>query len=80
MDTASLGCNHEDGIGFIDSIYCGDHDEWIMPVISTRDTIIHKNDRICQFRIQKKQPTIKFVVVDKLEWEDRGGFGSTGTN
>ena len=35
---------------------------------------------ICQFRIVKKQPEIEFEVVDKLEGENRGGFGSTGTN
>ena len=76
----NYGLIQTNGIGVIDNTYCGDHDEWMLPVISTRDTIIHKNDRICQFRIQKKQPTIKFIVVDKLESEDRGGFGSTGTN
>lgn len=74
------GIIQTNGIGVIDSTYCGDHDEWMMPVIATRETIIRKNDRICQFRIQKKQPTIKFVVVDKLGGDDRGGFGSTGTN
>ena len=30
--------------------------------------------------VPSAQPTIKFVVVDKLGGEDRGGFGSTGTN
>ena len=74
------GIIQTNGIGVIDSTYCGDHDEWMMPVVATRGTIIHKNDRICQFRIQKKQPTIKFVRVDKLGGNDRGGFGSTGTN
>ena len=74
------GIIQTNGIGVIDSTYCGDHDEWMMPVVATRETIIHKNDRICQFRIQKKQPTIKFVKVDKLGGNDRGGFGSTGTN
>ena len=74
------GIIQTNGIGVIDSTYCGDHDEWMMPVVATRETIIHKNDRICQFRIQKKQPAIKFVKVDKLGGNDRGGFGSTGTN
>lgn len=76
----NYGLIQTNGIGVIDNTYCGDHDEWMMPVISTRDTIIHRNDRICQFRIQKKQPAIKFVAVEKLGGEDRGGFGSTGTN
>ena len=74
------GIIQTNGIGIIDSTYCGDHDEWMMPVVATRETIIHKNDRICQFRIQKKQPAIKFVKVDQLGGDDRGGFGSTGTN
>ena len=76
----NYGIIQTNGIGIIDSTYCGNNDEWLMPVLATRETMIHKNDRICQFRIQKKQPTIKFVVVDKLCNEDRGGFGSTGTN
>ena len=58
--------------------YCGDNDIWKMPVYATRDTVIHKNDRICQFRIQKKQPNIEFVEVEHLGNADRGGFGSTG--
>ncbi len=76
----NYGLIQTNGIGIIDSTYCGNNDEWMMPVLATREIMIHKNDRICQFRIQKKQPTIKFVVVDKLGDEDRGGFGSTGTN
>lgn len=76
----NYGIIQTNGIGIIDSTYCGNNDEWMMPVLATREVMIHKNDRICQFRIQKKQPTIKFVVVDKLGDEDRGGFGSTGTN
>ncbi len=75
----NYGIIQTNGIGIIDSTYCGNNDEWMMPVLATREVMIHKNDRICQFRIQKKQPTIKFVVVDKLGDENRGGFGSTGT-
>ena len=51
-----------------------------MPVYATRDTMIHKNDRICQFRIEKHQPTIMFEEVDTLGNEDRSGFGSSGKN
>ena len=58
--------------------YCGDNDVWKMPVYATRYTVIHKNDRICQFRIQKKQPDIEFIEVDHLGNDNRGGFGSTG--
>ena len=74
-----FGIIQANSIGVLDNSFAGDNDEWGMPVIAVRDTEIQFNDRICQFRIQKKQPTIKFVVVDKLGGEDRGGFGSTGT-
>ena len=64
--------------GVIDGSYCGDNDMWRMPVIALRDTEIHVNDRICQFRIFKNQPAIEFDEVSHLEGEDRGGFGTTG--
>lgn len=64
--------------GVIDGSYCGDNDMWRMPVIAMRDTQIHVNDRICQFRIFKNQPAIVFDEVSHLEGADRGGFGTTG--
>ena len=64
--------------GVVDSSYCGDNDMWRMPVIAMRDTVIHVNDRICQFRIMKNQPKLSFEEVEHLEGADRGGFGSTG--
>lgn len=67
-------------MGVIDESYCGDDDQWMMPVLATKAVIIHRNDRICQFRIVKKQPKILFQEVDTLGEESRGGFGSTGTN
>lgn len=64
--------------GIVDGSYCGDNDMWRMPVIALRDTVIHVNDRICQFRIMENQPKIRFEEVAHLTGEDRGGFGSTG--
>lgn len=64
--------------GVVDGSYCGDNDMWRMPVIAIRDTQIHVNDRICQFRIMKNQPEILFEEVEHLEGKDRGGFGTTG--
>ena len=64
----------------IDETYCGDNDIWKYPAYALRDTIIHKNDRICQFRIEKHQPTIEFEEVEHLEGEERGGFGSSGVS
>ena len=65
-------------MGVIDNSYSGDNDQWGMPVIAMRDTIIHKNDRICQFRITQKQPDFEFTEVKCLDTKSRGGFGSTG--
>ncbi len=64
--------------GIVDGSYCGDNDMWRMPVIAMRDTVIHVNDRICQFRIMENQPKIVFEEVAHLAGKDRGGFGSTG--
>lgn len=65
-------------IGIMDESYCGDNDEWKFPAYATRDTLIPKGERICQFRIVKHQPEIKFEMVDTLGNPDRGGYGSTG--
>lgn len=70
-----IQANH---VGVIDNSYCGNNDIWKYPAIALRNTKIYKNDRICQFRIMKKQPEFDFDTVDYLEDEDRGGFGSTG--
>ena len=67
-------------IGVIDESYCGDGDEWHFPAFATRAAYIKKNDRICQFRIEKHQPHVSFEEVTLLENEDRGGIGSTGKN
>jgi len=49
-----------------------------MPAIALRDTVIHKNDRICQFRILEHQPKHTIKTVQSLGNADRGGIGSTG--
>ena len=65
-------------MGIIDNSYCGDNDQWFFPAYALEDTIINKNDRICQFRIVEKQPKINFEEVNELKNPDRGGHGSTG--
>lgn len=72
------GIIQTNGMGIIDNTYCGDDDQWMMPVYATRDTVINFNDRIAQFRIVENQPRLEFKVVEHLEEENRGGFGSTG--
>lgn len=66
--------------GVVDESYKGDNDQWFFPAYALKDTIINFNDRICQFRIQKKMPEVEFKEVDELTNEDRGGHGSTGKN
>ena len=65
-------------IGLIDNSYCGNDDVWMFPALATRDVLIEKNSRICQFRIQKKMDDLKFIPVDEMEDENRGGLGSSG--
>ena len=74
----NFGVIQTNHFGVIDYSYCGDNDQWFMPVYAVRDTIIYTNDRICQFRICKIQPDIEFEEVDILGNDDRGGYGSTG--
>ena len=75
------GIIQTNSIGVIDSSYCGDDDEWVMPVIALRtDVHIKKGDRIGQFIIVPKMPTVQFDPVNTLGNKNRGGFGSTGVN
>ena len=77
--------------GVIDQSYCGDKDEWKAPLIAIRKTSIEEGERIVQFKIQLSQKAtlwqkikwlftsgFKFVEVESLNNNIRGGFGSTG--
>lgn len=74
----NYGILQTNSMGVVDCSYCGDNDQWRMPVYATRDVTIEKNARICQFRIMQNQPPLTFIRVEHLEGPDRGGFGSTG--
>lgn len=74
----NFGVIQTNHMGVIDESYCGDNDQWFMPVIAMRDTEIHVNDRICQFRIMEHQPELIFEETEVLGHADRGGHGSTG--
>ena len=74
------GVIQTNSMGIIDNSYSGTNDIWRFPAYATRDTKIKVNDRLCQFRIVKKQPKVELIEVDKLDDIDRGGFGSTGKN
>lgn len=74
----NFGILMANGMGLIDCLYCSDSDQWHFPALAIRDTAIHKNDRICQFRIQQNMPQISFRKVETLGNASRGGLGSTG--
>lgn len=74
------GIIQANSIGIVDNSYCGDNDEWKIPVIALRKTTIYAGDRICQFRIEKKMTKPVFKRVNELGEKDRGGFGTTGRN
>ena len=67
-------------VGIIDESYCGDTDVWKFPAYATRNTTINKGDRICQFRVVKKQSKLDIIERDNTDTfgASRGGFGSTG--
>ena len=70
-----LQTNH---MGVIDNSYSGDNDVWKFPALATRDVLIEKNSRICQFRLVKTMGWVDINTVDHLSDTNRGGFGSTG--
>lgn len=72
------GIIQTNSVGVVDNSYCGDNDIWGMPALAMRDTVIEKGERICQFRLMKKMEEVSFLTVERLNEEDRGGFGSTG--
>lgn len=85
------GITQANSIGVIDQTYCGDNDEWKLPAIAYRDTIIPEGDRICQFEIRLSQKAtvwqklkwlfssgVEIVEVESLNAPDRDGFGVTG--
>lgn len=86
----NYGILQTNSIGIIDSSYSGTNDIWKMPYIAMKEGKIQVGDRPCQFRLQLSQKAtmwqkikwlltskIVFEEVDKLDDEDRGGFGTT---
>lgn len=74
----NFGVIQTNAMGVVDESFCGDNDIIHMPILAMRDTEMHINDRIGQFRIAKHQAEIHFVEVEYLNHADRGGFGTTG--
>lgn len=65
--------------GVIDESYCGNNDKWFMPVLAMQDGFVIYNERLCQFRINKKMESVELKRQEKFNTENRGGHGSTGT-
>lgn len=74
----NFGIIQANSVGIVDESYSGENDQWMFPAIALRDTVIHKNDRICQFRIFEHQPEHTMITVEHLNSIDRGGFGTSG--
>lgn len=74
----NFGIIMANSMGIIDNSYCGDNDIWHFPAIAMKNGVIHKGDRIAQFRIVKNSESVAFVPVDTLGNPDRGGLGSSG--
>ncbi len=54
----NYGLLQANAMGVVDGSYRGDHDQWRWPAYATREIVIPKNARICQFRIIENQPRI----------------------
>jgi dUTP pyrophosphatase len=68
------------GVGVVDSDYCGPEDEISIQVLNITDAtvLVKRGDRLAQ-GIVLPTPRIQWDVVDEMETPTRGGFGSTGT-
>ena len=55
----NFGILQTNSMGIIDETYCGPNDWYRFPALAMRDTVIEVNDRICQFRIEKHQKSLK---------------------
>lgn len=78
---SKYGIIQTNGAGVIDESFCGDNDQWFVPVVSLKEgtTTIPEGARICQFRILKKMgKNVEFERVEYLSNSSRGSCGSTG--
>lgn len=74
----NFGVLQTNGVGVVESSYCGEDDVWGFPALAMRKTVIHEGDRICQFRIMNEMGSVDITTTDSMTSQSRGGFGSTG--
>ena len=67
------------GVGVVDSDYCGPHDEVKVAVMNFTGApvTVHKGDRIAQ-GIFLTSPRVQWEEASELRDASRGGFGATG--
>jgi dUTP pyrophosphatase len=67
------------GVGVVDSDYCGATDEVKVAVINVTSTLVEvkTGDRIAQ-GIFLPAPRVVWEEADEMQRQTRGGFGSTG--
>lgn len=74
----NFGVLQTNSFGVIDNSYSGNNDQYHFPALAMRDTVINKNDRICQMRVNRIMPDLEIIEVEFLDEVSRGGIGSTG--
>jgi dUTP pyrophosphatase len=77
--TYKLGLTMINGVGIVDSDYCGDEDEcrFVVQNFTKKTVIVEKGTRIAQ-GIFVKFTKANWQEVSKMRSKTRGGFGSTG--
>lgn len=77
--THKMGLIPGNGIGIMDSDYCGEHDEYHFCVYNytEADVVVEKGTRVAQCVVMKKTD-VNLLEVERLGNPDRGGFGTTG--
>ena len=77
--TYKLGLTMVNGIGVIDSDFCGDEDEFkfVVQNFTKKAVTVEKGTRVAQ-GIFVKFIKADWQEVDKMKNKTRGGFGSTG--
>lgn len=68
------------GVGVMDSDFCGDEDEYKAACFNFTDdlVVIEKGDRVCQ-GLLARYDRADFNEVENMDRQTRGGFGATGT-
>ena len=77
----NTGLIQTNSMGIVDNSYCGEKDEWMIPVFSLTRGYIEKYQRVAQFRIMpimKRMVGSLNFVEGELNDNTRGGHGSTG--